>query len=157
MGQLGAVRGQTDKTDLSTWLLNAGGFISLFSLCWGVVCVSLTSTCIQMLYFLQMSEMAMSGSKAPYTVVPAVALTKNGTKPCRKTNKRQRVNEVFFFFFQFDQITHVQLWMKPYKIKAPSVWPPVFSSPGRQGSVYHCRNTITVKLNDKGSLMLADF
>lgn len=42
---------------------------------------ALTSTCIQTPYFLQMSEMAMRGSKAPYTVVPAVALTKKGTKP----------------------------------------------------------------------------
>lgn len=50
--------------------------------------VLLTSTCIQMLYFLQMSEMAMRGSNAPYTVVPAVALTKKGTKPCANTNKK---------------------------------------------------------------------
>lgn len=41
-----------------------------------------------MLYFLQMSEMAMRGSKAPYTVVPAVALTKNGTKPCEAEKER---------------------------------------------------------------------
>lgn len=55
--------------------------------------VVLTSTCIQTLYFLQTSEMAMRGSKAPYTVVPAVALTKKGTKPCRVTSKDTIVHE----------------------------------------------------------------
>lgn len=52
----------------------------------------LTSTCIQTLYFLQTSEMAMSGSKAPYTVVPAVALTKKGTKPCKGTNTKRMIS-----------------------------------------------------------------
>lgn len=42
----------------------------------------LTSTCIQTLYFLQMSATANRGSNAPYTVVPAVALTRKGTNPC---------------------------------------------------------------------------
>lgn len=47
----------------------------------------LTSTCIQILYFLQMSAIAMSGSNAPYTVVPAVALTRKGTNPYKKAQK----------------------------------------------------------------------
>lgn len=48
----------------------------------------LTSTCIQTLYFLQMSAIAMRGSNAPYTVVPAVALTRKGTNPCKKAATR---------------------------------------------------------------------
>lgn len=47
----------------------------------------LTSTCIQILYFLQMSAIAMSGSNAPYTVVPAVALTRKGTNPYKKAQR----------------------------------------------------------------------
>lgn len=49
--------------------------------------VILTSTCIQILYFLQMSAIAMSGSNAPYTVVPAVALTRKGTNPYKKAQR----------------------------------------------------------------------
>lgn len=66
--------------------------------------VLLTSTCIQTLYFLQTSEMAMRGSKAPYTVVPAVALTKKGTKPCKGTNKKDdftyRKKQIYMQYLQ---------------------------------------------------------
>lgn len=49
--------------------------------------MTLTSTCIQILYFLQISAIAMSGSNAPYTVVPAVALTRKGTNPYKKAQR----------------------------------------------------------------------
>lgn len=88
----------------------------------------LTSTCIQMLYFLQMSEMAMRGSKAPYTVVPAVALTKKGTRPCGDTSFRVTADDA-------------RLPPRRHIIAAPSVWPPGFSSQGRPGSFFHCRDT----------------
>lgn len=41
----------------------------------------LTSMCIQILCFSQMSAIWSSGSKAPWTVVPDVQLTRNGTAP----------------------------------------------------------------------------
>lgn len=44
--------------------------------------VSLTSTCIHSECLWQISAMSLRGSNAPYTVVPAVALTQIGTKPC---------------------------------------------------------------------------
>lgn len=40
--------------------------------------MKLTSICNQQSYFSQTSAIASIGSKAPMTVVPAVALTKNG-------------------------------------------------------------------------------
>lgn len=107
LGQPQAVRGETDIIDLSNSVVNSV-FLCIRSLksalwirryVWGRNILKhapgstdadrllLTSTCIQMLYFLQMSEMAMRGSNAPCTVVPAVALTKKGTKPCTSTNK----------------------------------------------------------------------
>ena len=53
----------------------------------------LTSTCIQILYFLQMSATANRGSNAPYTVVPAVALTRKGTNPCANEKAPKNVNQ----------------------------------------------------------------
>lgn len=76
--------------------------------------VLLTSTCIQMLYFLQMSEMAMRGSNAPYTVVPAVALTKKGTKPCKSTNAKSCTqsnywcNNANMFWYVFNRLNSIK-------------------------------------------------
>lgn len=64
-------------------------------------CGILTSTCIQILYFLQMSATAKRGSKAPYTVVPAVALTRKGTNPYTNKKAPDKVKQgvtVFVFF-----------------------------------------------------------
>lgn len=44
----------------------------------------LTSTWSQRLYFSHISAISCIGSKAPYTVVPAVAFTKRGTYPYSK-------------------------------------------------------------------------
>lgn len=88
-----------------------------------------------MLYFLQMSEMAMRGSKAPYTVVPAVALTKKGTRPCGDTRDIRGGVRVTALDASSPPQRHV--------IAAPSVWPPGFSSQGRPGSFFRCRDTET--------------
>lgn len=46
----------------------------------------LTSTWSQRLYFSHISAISCIGSKAPYTVVPAVAFTKRGMYPYNKNN-----------------------------------------------------------------------
>lgn len=51
----------------------------------------LTSTCSHRLYFSHMSAISSMGSKAPSTVVPAVAFTMMGTAPWTHT---RRVNDV---------------------------------------------------------------
>lgn len=40
-----------------------------------------------------MSATANRGSKAPYTVVPAVALTRKGTNPCANEKAPKNVNQ----------------------------------------------------------------
>lgn len=61
----------------------------------GSPCKILTSTCIQILYFLQMSATAKRGSNAPYTVVPAVALTRKGTNPWANRKDPNNVKQGF--------------------------------------------------------------
>lgn len=59
---------------------------------------ALTSTCSHRLYFLQMSAICSMGSKAPSTVVPAVAFTMRGTAPWA-----QRHINGFILFLKFWQ------------------------------------------------------
>lgn len=63
--------------------------------------IYLTSTCIHSECLWQISAMSLRGSKAPYTVVPAVALMQNGTKPCHTEAgvSSSRSQWLFFFFF----------------------------------------------------------
>lgn len=86
----------------------------------------LTSTCIQTLYFLQMSAIAMSGSNAPYTVVPAVALTRKGTNPYRKKHQESDPMKILIFRHNGKRMqlstSNGSVWMKQ-RIKGPVLYP----------------------------------
>lgn len=125
--------------------------------------VWLTSTWNQMLYFLQTSEIAMRGSKAPYTVVPAVALTKKGTNPWGGKDKQHTAHRATCrnnvcpncshhhhhyhqgCFSPTESYKTNAVWSRSQSFSSgdenvlPSVLPPVFSSQGRRGSVCHCK------------------
>lgn len=56
-----------------------------------VIPVSLTSTCNHSPWRRQTSAIASKGSKAPSTVVPEVALTRNGTEPCSQKVEKKKL------------------------------------------------------------------
>lgn len=89
----------------------------------------LTSTCSQRSCFSQMSAISSRGSNAPKTVVPAVALTKNGAAPCGMTRHKREIVCIVQHFGECDTLNTIR--------------------PGNLGQVYPCLDFLFYVLSRK--------